>query len=213
MTGIQRWPVDHKKPVTWSFDIFVVVGKRLNRLLNKQTSCGWFDPPCLSCHCFRMAVKMVTVPTTPSGEPSFLYGREGRGPLHSFIVHYRPLEETYRKGKQKSRIFRNLLPVGDTWYVPVTRNMKTWWRYQIETFATLLAICAGNSPGTGEFHTQRQVTRSFDVFFDLHLNKRLSKPSRGSWFETLSRPSWRHCNESSLNMLMKRTWIWKNSLQ
>ena len=27
----------------------------------------------------------------------------------------------------------------------------------------------------GEFPTQRPVTRSFDVFFDLHPNKRLSK--------------------------------------
>ena len=38
----------------------------------------------------------------------------------------------------------------------------------METFSSLLAICAGNSPGTGEFPTQRPLTRSFDVFFDLH---------------------------------------------
>ena len=37
----------------------------------------------------------------------------------------------------------------------------------METFSALLAFCAGNSPGTGEFPTQRPVTRSFDVFFDL----------------------------------------------
>ena len=30
----------------------------------------------------------------------------------------------------------------------------------------LLAICAGNSPVTGEFPAQRPATRSFDVFFD-----------------------------------------------
>ena len=42
----------------------------------------------------------------------------------------------------------------------------------METFSALLAICAGNSPVTGEFPTQRPVTRSFDVFFDLRLNKR-----------------------------------------
>ena len=30
---------------------------------------------------------------------------------------------------------------------------------------------------TGEFPSQRPVTQSFDVFFDLHLNKRLSKQS------------------------------------
>ena len=50
------------------------------------------------------------------------------------------------------------------------------------------------SPVPGEFLTQRPVTRSFDVFFDLRLNKRLSKQSWGWWFETLSRPLWRQCN-------------------
>ena len=69
-----------------------------------------------------------------------------------------------------------------------------WWRHQMETFSALLAICAGNSPVPGEFPTQRLVTRSFDVLFDLRLNKRLSKQSRGWWFQTLSRPLWRHCN-------------------
>ena len=48
----------------------------------------------------------------------------------------------------------------------------------------------------GEFTgpTQRPVTWSFDVFFDLRLNKRLSKQSWDWWFETLSCPLWRHCN-------------------
>ena len=71
---------------------------------------------------------------------------------------------------------------------------NTWWRHQMETFSALLAICAGNSPVPGEFPAQRPVTRSFDVFFDMRLNKRLSKQSWGWWFETLSRPLWRHCN-------------------
>ena len=47
----------------------------------------------------------------------------------------------------------------------------SWWLHQMETFSALLAICAGNSPVTGEFPAQRPVTRSFDVFFDLRLNK------------------------------------------
>ena len=54
-----------------------------------------------------------------------------------------------------------------------------WWRHQMETFSALLALCAGNSPVTGEFPAQRPVTRSFDVFFGLRLNKRLSKQSLG----------------------------------
>ena len=52
---------------------------------------------------------------------------------------------------------------------------RSWWLHQMETFSALLAICAGNSPVTGEFPSQRPVTRSFDVFFDLRLNKPLSK--------------------------------------
>ena len=45
----------------------------------------------------------------------------------------------------------------------------------MDTFSALLAICAGNSAVPGEFPAQMPVTRSFDVFFDLRLNKRLSK--------------------------------------
>ena len=44
-------------------------------------------------------------------------------------------------------------------------NTRQWWRHQMETFSSLLTICAGNSPVTGEFPAQRPVTRSFDVFF------------------------------------------------
>ena len=62
--------------------------------------------------------------------------------------------------------------------------------------STLLALCAGNSLVTYEFPTQGLVTRNF-VFFDLHLNKRLSKQSWCRKFETLSRPLWRHCNRPS----------------
>ena len=39
------------------------------------------------------------------------------------------------------------------------------------TFSAWLALCARNSPMTGEFPSQRPVTRSFDVFSDLRMNK------------------------------------------
>ena len=74
----------------------------------------------------------------------------------------------------------------------------------METFSALLAICAGNSPVPGEFPTQRPVTRSFDVFFDLRPNKRLSKQTWGWWFETLSCSLWRHCND-----IWTQDTIWK----
>ena len=52
----------------------------------------------------------------------------------------------------------------------------------------------GEFIGPGEFPTQRPVTRSFDVFFDRRLNKRLSKQPRGWWLETLSCSLWRQSN-------------------
>ena len=67
----------------------------------------------------------------------------------------------------------------------LTGACHTWWRHQMETFSALLAICAGNSPVTGEFHAQMPVTRSFDAFFDMCLNKCLS-------------PLWCHCNAEHL---------------
>ena len=89
------------------------------------------------------------------------------------------------------------IPIVISWHVQfniLKDDVSTWWRHQMETFCALLAICAGNSPAPGEFPAQRPVTRSFDVFFDLRLNKRLSKHSWGWWFETPPCPLWRHSN-------------------
>ena len=54
------------------------------------------------------------------------------------------------------------------------------------TFRVTGHLC-GEFTGPGEFPAQRPVTRSFDVFFDPRLNKRLSKQPWGWWFET---PLW-----------------------
>ena len=86
------------------------------------------------------------------------------------------------------------IPVAEMSDKMISRT-ETWWRHQMEPFSALLAIFAVNSPVPGEFPTQRPVTRSCDVFFDLRMNKRLSKQSWGWWFETLSCPLWRQCNE------------------
>ena len=42
--------------------------------------------------------------------------------------------------------------------------LEPWWGHQLETFSTLLVLCAGNSLVTSEFLTQSLVTPSFDVF-------------------------------------------------
>ena len=72
-------------------------------------------------------------------------------------------------------------------------------------------LFAGNSTITGEFLSQRPVTRSFDVFFDLYLNKRLSKQSRHRWFET----SWRHYDVTVIPLLQRSAavrWSWMDSV-
>ena len=69
-----------------------------------------------------------------------------------------------------------------------TFGIYAWWRHQMETFSALLAICAGNSPVTGEFPARRPVTRSFDVFFDLRPNKELSKQWSYSTDRKYSKP-------------------------
>ena len=86
----------------------------------------------------------------------------------------------------------------DAKIIPISVKFAySWWHHQMETFFSLLALYAGNSMFTCEFPAQRPVTRSFDVFFDLRLNKRLSKQPWGWWFETPSRSLWRHCNAIS----------------
>ena len=75
----------------------------------------------------------------------------------------------------------------------------TWWCITMMTssngsiFRVTGPLC-GEFTGLGEFPTQRPVTRCFDVFCDLRLNKRLSKQPRGWWFEPSSWSLWRQCN-------------------
>ena len=87
---------------------------------------------------------------------------------------------------------------GNAEYVPCV-SLNTWWRHQMWTYSALLALRVGNSPITGEFPSQRPVTRSFYVFFDLRLNKRLHKQSRPEtpWCSLL-----RHCNASCWTVIL-----------
>ena len=112
---------------------------------------------------------------------------------------YRNIED-YIKHMQFEPLFGDMAPCVLASRLRVNSSSLfhiSWWRHQMETFSALLALCAGNSLFTGEFPSQRPVTRSFDVFFDLRLNKRLHKQLRGWSFETPSRSLWRHCNVDS----------------
>ena len=68
----------------------------------------------------------------------------------------------------------------------------------MKTFSALLVLCAGDSQVTGEFLSQRPVTLSFDIFFDLRPNKRFSEQSIRWLFETPSDSLWRPCNAHSV---------------
>ena len=74
------------------------------------------------------------------------------------------------------------------WCMRLSIYGRLWWRHQIETISALLGLSEGNTLFTNGFHSQRPVAPSFDVFFDLHLKKRLSKQSRLWRFETPSLP-------------------------
>ena len=100
-------------------------------------------------------------------------------------------------------IFNSLLrlPANDLSKVRIT-SIRRWplilYTYIMTSsngnISALLAMYAWNTPVTGEFPAQRPITRSFDVFFDLRLNERLSKQSWGWWFKTPSRSLQRHSN-------------------
>ena len=81
------------------------------------------------------------------------------------------------------------------WPAQVTKNVRHHDDIIKWNFSVLLAICAGNSLVTGEFHVQRPVNGSFDVFFHLLLNKQWW----GWWFEMPSCPLEHHCNANSCN--------------
>ena len=107
--------------------------------------------------------------------------------MMSVLERRKLLTEKLRRTKRVSSMNREMLKrtksvhMGSkTWLTSVTSGkteVQTWWRHQMEAVSASLVFYAGNSPVAGEFPSQRQgpVTRSFDVFFDLRLNKRLSK--------------------------------------
>ena len=66
-----------------------------------------------------------------------------------------------------------------------------------ENILALLALCAVNSPVTGEFPSQRQVTRSFDIYLiSAYINGWLNYRETGDFS--------RHCAHFSVTV-MRRT--------
>ena len=82
-------------------------------------------------------------------------------------------------------------------YDHVTMNHNTFRCMMTSSNGNIFRVTSplcGEFTGPDEFPAQMPVTRSFDVFFDLRPNKRLSKQPWGWWFETPSWSLWRQCN-------------------
>ena len=77
-------------------------------------------------------------------------------------------------------------------------SAKSWWRHQMKLFRRVTGLLCREFTDHWWFPSQRPVTRSFDVFFDLRLNQQFSKQWRRLWSETSLRLSWRHCNVTRL---------------
>ena len=88
------------------------------------------------------------------------------------------------KGQESSRPWHCLRSTSKR---SVTKN---WTSYNQTLHCLMMTSSNGNifrvTGVTGEFPSQRPATQSFDAFFYLFLNKRLSKQSWGWWFETPS---------------------------
>ena len=74
-------------------------------------------------------------------------------------------------GEYITRIEKNRDPQinnnnGRNGLVLMTLPLDPRWCHQMETFSTLLDLCAGISPGTSEFPSQKPAMQSFDVSFD-----------------------------------------------
>ena len=91
--------------------------------------------------------------------------------MHTHQLHWRLFSA---KPLYRPMLIRCQLNCGGQLSSKLRPHMKT---SSNGTSSALLVICAGSSPVTAEFPAQKPVTRSFDVFFDLRLNKRLSNNS------------------------------------
>ena len=73
----------------------------------------------------------------------------------------------------------------------ITQHQCQWWRHQMEHFPRYTSPLWGEFTGHRWIPLTKASDTSFDVFFDLRLNKQFSKPSRHWWCETPSCSLWR----------------------
>ena len=115
--------------------------------------------------------------------------------LWNIIAHPRP---NFNSGLSKPSGMMAIASDWKTWDMIIVSQHKNKYSNDVHVISMMTSsngnifrvtghLC-GEFTGPGEFPTQRPVTRRFDVYFDLRLNKRLCKQSWGWWFETLLCP-------------------------
>ena len=121
--------------------------------------------------------------------PKFYSWYLTHGPLWRHMSH---MKNNNKRNKTKQK---NMVMVMVCWLTASNHYQAiTSWRHQMETLSALLATCAGNSPVPGEFPHKGQW-RGALMFSLICAWIKVSKQWRGWWFETLSRPLWRHRND------------------
>ena len=158
--GIHRSPVKHPHKGQWRGALMFSLICILNKRLSKQLWGWWFETLSRSFwrHC-NAFVKWTPVQWEhrktgqhPSPSHRLLYRVELYTFIHGRAVGVRDLCVTAMSESCEVRIWLKCQEI-----------VSSWWRHQVEAFSALLGFCAGNSPVTGEFPSQRPVTRSYDV--------------------------------------------------
>ena len=109
-------------------------------------------------------------------------------PWHYNDVKYASREHAFTAGKWLPVYFTDLFPFFVAFFFNFGQAVIYWWRRNVSFHEDVIKW-------THLFPAQRPVTRCFDVFLGLRLNKLLSKQWWGWRFETLSRLLWRQCND------------------
>ena len=123
------------------------------------------------------------------------------------VVRYNAYWSVIKIEKKAFSCWISLKEIMIYWHFPLSREneMAMMTSSNGNIFRVTSPLC-GEFTGPGEFALQRPATRSFDVFFDLRLNKRLSEQPWGWWFETLLWSLWRQCNAKNSQEPVYSVW-------
>ena len=166
--------------------------------------------------CLRVRVDCINVLETHFNCSGTIIPRQWRNSSECVQMHHMNRLRTYHKTSSNIRVQRVhiswdvlhlCLCTLDSW----TRwGLVTHWSFLVHDDVLKWKHFRCYLPFVREIHRlpvnflHNATDAEFYVFFDLHLNKRLSKQSWRRWFETPSRSLLRHCNESGNIVLLIR---------